>query len=116
MSASIDAWLGAGTQALEFRLSPLQRHVWSLQDRCGVLRCQITLALEGRVDTGLIRRALAELVLRHEILRTAFARSAGWKLPVQSVAPRGAVELRELDLSGLDPGRRAAEAERLAAS
>ncbi len=50
-------------------------------------------------DASLIKRAFAELVNRHEILRTAFSESEGD--PVQMAQPSIELSLREVDLSAL---------------
>ncbi|MBB1158401.1 non-ribosomal peptide synthetase/type I polyketide synthase [Amycolatopsis dendrobii] len=67
--------------------------------------------LTGELDTGALRAALAELVRRHETLRTAMPLADG--RPVQVVGPPREQPLPELDLSGADDPE--AEAARIAA-
>ncbi|HEU5218074.1 MAG TPA: condensation domain-containing protein, partial [Gemmatimonadales bacterium] len=55
-----------------------------------------TLHLEGSLDRSALRKALTELVRRHEILRTIFPIRSGE--PVQHVLPPFDVALPELDL------------------
>ncbi|GII89876.1 condensation domain-containing protein [Sinosporangium siamense] len=62
--------------------------------------------LSGPLDIPALRRALDEIVARHEILRTVFTTSAG--RPVQRVRARGTAALEVLDL-GQEPGTRVRE-------
>jgi amino acid adenylation domain-containing protein len=68
--------------------------------------------LRGPVDVEAMRRAVQELVRRHETLRTSLPERDG--VPVQRIAPPGPVDLPFADLSPLSPEARAAEANRLA--
>jgi amino acid adenylation domain-containing protein/FkbM family methyltransferase len=70
-----------------FRLSPQQRRLWLLQSaQAGQpFRANLKLGLDGPLDAGRLRRALDELVSRHEILRTSFQRLAGMTLPLQVI-------------------------------
>ena len=61
----------------------------------------------------MLERCLAELVRRHEVLRTTFAAPEG--RPVQVIAPSLALSLSSIDLSVLPAGAAQAEALRLAA-
>ncbi|HYG65434.1 MAG TPA: amino acid adenylation domain-containing protein, partial [Thermoanaerobaculia bacterium] len=69
--------------------------------------------LTGRLDLAALSAALDCLVARHEILRTVFRVIDGQ--PRQHVLPSLEIGLPVLDLAGLPPDRRQAEAERLAA-
>ena len=64
------------------------------------------------VDTVVLQKALNEVARRHETLRTTFVSVRGEL--VQSIAPEFTVPLVEIDLTGLAPAERAAEARRLA--
>ncbi|MFP2931773.1 amino acid adenylation domain-containing protein, partial [Pyxidicoccus sp. 3LG] len=57
--------------------------------------------LQGPLDTGALRRALVELVRRHEALRTTFVEQEGQ--PFQRIAPSAELPLELVDLSGLAP-------------
>src|SRR5258708_40096335 len=69
----------------------------------------LAVLLGGQGDAGKIRRALQELVGRHEILRTTFQRGAGMKVPFQVGQESAEVAWSELDFSELaenEPGTR----------
>jgi hypothetical protein len=70
------------------------------------------LRLRGALDVPALERALAEVVRRHEALRTTFAAPGG--VPVQVVAAPGPVSIPRVDLSHLPPAEREAEALRRA--
>lgn len=61
--------------------------------------------LRGALDTRVLRRALDEVLRRHESLRTTFP---GEHEPWARVEEAGPVDLRETDLSGLPEERRSA--------
>ncbi|MEW5927432.1 MAG: non-ribosomal peptide synthase/polyketide synthase, partial [Gemmatimonadota bacterium] len=69
--------------------------------------------LRGALDVGVLRRALDEVVRRHESLRTTFHRVGG--RPVQVVSPGARAPLAEVDLRRLGEEARGAEAGRIAA-
>ncbi|GHJ41634.1 non-ribosomal peptide synthetase [Streptomyces sp. TS71-3] len=58
------------------------------------------LRLEGTLDPAVLRRALTELVRRHEALRTAFPADASGR-PWQAVAPAGPVDLPVVEVPGV---------------
>jgi hypothetical protein len=68
----------------------------------------------GALDVAALERVLAEIVRRHEPLRTTFEVRRGQ--PVQVVSPAGGFELGVLDLAGLSPEARDAEVTTLLAS
>ncbi|HJX28414.1 MAG TPA: condensation domain-containing protein, partial [Thermoanaerobaculia bacterium] len=72
----------------------------------------LALRLDGAVAPALLARIFAEIVARHEVLRTTFA--SGPEGPVQVIAPHfgagGGPELPLLDLGALPPGAREAAA------
>ncbi len=73
----------------------------------------LALEIEGPLQPAALAAALAGVVARHEVLRTAFAAEDG-RL-VQVVAPRCDPPLPLVDLSGLAAAGREVEARRLAA-
>jgi amino acid adenylation domain-containing protein len=68
------------------------------------------LRLGGRLDVGALARSLAEIVRRHESLRTTFADRGGEG--VQIVSPPFAPDLPVIDLEALPEERREPEARR----
>ncbi|MET0621445.1 MAG: condensation domain-containing protein [Pyrinomonadaceae bacterium] len=67
--------------------------------------------MAGPLDLDALRRALDEIVRRHEVLRTTFANRGGeW---VQVIHPPTPVAVAVESLQGLDAGEREREAERL---
>ncbi len=72
----------------------------------------VGMRLDGDLRVDMLRRSLAEMVRRHETLRTSIATLDDQ--PVQMVASPGGVPLALADLSGLAARRREGEARRLA--
>jgi amino acid adenylation domain-containing protein len=92
-----------------------QERLWFLQKldpESVAYNLQANIRIPGRLDVPALERALAELVRRHEVLRTTFAEEEG--RPVQVVAPASGVALALSDLRALPEGERAREVERLA--
>ena len=96
-------------------LSHAQERLWFL-DRLdpGTPAFNLTesVRLRGALDVPALRRALAEVVRRHEALRTAFVEVRG--RAVQRILPAVEVSLPLVDLAALPAERRQAEAERCA--
>ncbi len=88
-------------------LSTAQRRLWFLNELTPgstEYNTGIALRLTGPVDVAALRAALADLVRRHESLRTTFDTVAG--RGVQVVAAHGRLPLDTLDLSTTDPHHR----------
>ena len=125
VEASLDAAPGEGweirpvprpeSETFELPVSFSQQGLW-LADRLSpgspLYNTPFTLEIAGRLDAPALARVLAEIVRRHEPLRTTFRAEAD--LPVQVVARRVQVELPVVDLSGLPAAARGQEGERLA--
>ncbi|MEW5928738.1 MAG: amino acid adenylation domain-containing protein [Gemmatimonadota bacterium] len=96
-------------------LSFSQRRLWFL-DRMEPVNAHFNVAgglrLSGPLDPAVLERCFAEVVRRHEALRTVFRETAGE--PVQVVAPAGDFPLPVEDLSPLPPDEREAAARRIA--
>jgi amino acid adenylation domain-containing protein len=85
----------------DVRLSFAQERLWFLEQMGGssaAYNMPIGARLHGAVDVDAMKRALHEVVSRHEALRTTFATRDGRAVAVR--APDGEVELELLDLRG----------------
>jgi amino acid adenylation domain-containing protein len=83
------------------RLSAAQQRLWFLYQMdpaTAAFNIPLMLRLRGALDADALERALAEIVRRHEALRTVFASRAG--TPVQQVLPPPA---RALSIDELPP-------------
>ncbi|HTG34804.1 MAG TPA: amino acid adenylation domain-containing protein [Thermoanaerobaculia bacterium] len=97
-------------------LSFAQQRLWfldQLEPGGAAYNMPLAVRLEGDLDAGAFARALGELTRRHEALRTRFVEIDGE--PRQLFGEPGPVALPVCDLGDLEPGRREAEARRLAA-
>jgi amino acid adenylation domain-containing protein len=96
-------------------LSFAQERLWfldQLEPGTAAHNLATTLRLEGRLDPGALRRALEEVVARHEILRTTYEATDGG--PRQVIHPPSPWELAGIDLSTLPPSDRSPALQRLA--
>ena len=92
-----------------------QQRLWvldRLQPGLATYNLPAAFRLEGPLDRAALARALAEIVRRHEALRTRFVEVDG--RPFQRVEPPPPLTLPRVDLAGLPDGRWAAEIDRLA--
>jgi amino acid adenylation domain-containing protein len=97
-------------------LSFAQERLWyvdQLEPGSPLFNVPAVLRLSGALDGPALERALAEVVRRHEVLRTTFAVVDG--APAQVVNPAAPVPLPLEDLSALPPADREHEAGRRAA-
>jgi amino acid adenylation domain-containing protein len=97
-------------------LSFAQQRLWFLDKLDpGVPTYSVCDAIEinRQIDVEVLRRALNEIVRRHEILRTTFPDIGG--VPVQAIAQPASVPLPVVDLTILPEADRMNEAHRLAA-
>jgi len=96
-------------------LSFAQERLWFLNlmaPDSGFYNLQVDIPLNGQLDDGVLRRVIAEIVRRHEVLRTTFRDIGGQPVQViqaQMDLPLSGVDLRELPLENRDEA-----AERLA--
>ncbi len=96
-------------------LSFAQQRLWlidRMEPGSAAYNIPTPLRLRGALDVRALRRALAEIVRRHEALRTVFAEADGE--PVQVVRPAGPVALPVVELGGLPAAARERELRRLA--
>jgi amino acid adenylation domain-containing protein len=97
-------------------LSFAQQRLWlfeQLEPGTVAYNVAAVLDLAGRLDVAALSRSFAEIVKRHEVLRTTFAVVDG--SPVQVIEDAVALPLHLHDLTGLAPGARRAASERFAA-
>jgi amino acid adenylation domain-containing protein len=91
-------------------LSFAQEQLWFLNHLAPgspVYNMSDVVRFHGEYDTDAMRKALQELVRRHEILRTEFSHSGGQ--PVQTVLPELNLALEELDFGSLPEQERERE-------
>ncbi|NEQ30815.1 MAG: amino acid adenylation domain-containing protein [Leptolyngbya sp. SIO4C5] len=98
-----------------FRLSPLQRHLWRLQqtESGQPYRVQAAIMISGKLNLIALRSALQTLVKRHEILRTTFQLLPGMTTPLQVIQTSELFSLCEHDLTSFSVHEQEAEGERL---
>lgn len=99
-------------RAREIGASVGQRLLWLLNEYRGAqgeLNCPVLCRIEGELEISRLNQALAEVVSRHEALRTTFARRA--RQLRQIIHPPGPIALRTLEL-GLVEHAPSAEVER----
>jgi amino acid adenylation domain-containing protein len=95
-------------------VSLAQRRLWFLAEATAgsaAYNVPLSARLAGRLEHGAMQRALAEIVHRHEALRTTFADVDG--APVQMIADRIELPLPLVDLTNLPRREREEEARRL---
>ncbi|HST60880.1 MAG TPA: amino acid adenylation domain-containing protein, partial [Longimicrobium sp.] len=98
-------------------LSFAQQRLWfidQLDPGSAAYNMPAALRIRGALDTDALRRALDEIVARHESLRTRFAGVAGE--PVQVIESSGSAALAEVDLRALPEDAREREVRALAAA
>jgi amino acid adenylation domain-containing protein/FkbM family methyltransferase len=82
-----------------FRLSPQQHRVWLLQQDSTSFHAQCAVLIEGPLGREHLDEALRRVMMRHEILRTAFRRVPGVDVPLQVLNEEATVRLREVKLA-----------------
>jgi len=96
-------------------LSFAQQRLWFLDQLIGgsaVYNISEVLRLKGPLDVPALEWSLAEIVRRHESLRTIFSAPDGQ--PVQVISESAALKLKVLDLENFTASRRDEEMHRLA--
>jgi len=96
-------------------LSFAQQRLWfldQLEPGSPAYNIYAALRLDGALDVTALEQTLAEIICRHEILRTTYSMSD--EQPVQVVAPSLRVPLEVFDVRALPRHERADEAQRLA--
>ncbi|HVS00128.1 MAG TPA: amino acid adenylation domain-containing protein, partial [Thermoanaerobaculia bacterium] len=91
-------------------LSFAQERFWTgrqLEARTVASTIPMVIRLDGALDLDCLRRALQEIVDRHEVLRTSFREEEG--RPVQTVQPAARVEIPVVDMERVPPAGLMAE-------
>ncbi len=106
-------------QEIEIPLSYAQQELWFIErwaPGTPAYNTPMAVALTGPLDAAALGRALAEIVRRHEVLRTVYPDISG--RPVQRILPAAtaAVRLGRIDLAGLPSGKAGAVAGELASA
>ena len=97
-----------------YGLSFAQQRLWflhQLQLDDAAYNVPMAVRLTGQLDIAAFERTLAEIVRRHEVLRTTFVEVDGQAMQV--INPATAVPLPVIDLSDIEDGEREAEAKKL---
>jgi amino acid adenylation domain-containing protein len=100
------------TQIEGYRLSPLQKHLWLLQQDGSAYLSQCVIRLDGELDEEKLKEAVQSVVERHQILRTTFQRVSGIKLPLQAIVERSSSAWNYVDVRKRSREERDAEIER----
>ncbi|MCC6557807.1 MAG: amino acid adenylation domain-containing protein, partial [Polyangiaceae bacterium] len=111
-----DASHESDSDAFALPMSFAQERLWFLDQLSpggAVYNIPLAMRIRAPLAASALERALAELVRRHEALRTTFGMEGG--RAVQVIGPARGVALRRVELSGPTPAAREAEAGRLAA-
>ncbi|MFE6887357.1 amino acid adenylation domain-containing protein [Streptomyces sp. NPDC057694] len=95
----------AGGEEFVATASFAQQRLWvmeQMEDGAATYNIQMGLRLQGALDTTLLRRVLAEILRRHEVLRTRLVLEDG--ALVQLISAEATLPLREVDLrASADP-------------
>ncbi len=84
-----------------FRLSPQQKHLWLSQqgESISLYRVQCAVSIAGNLNINVLKKALQNVVDRHEILRTSFHCLPGMTIPLQVIADTYEVPIDEHNLN-----------------
>ncbi|MDF5732842.1 MAG: condensation domain-containing protein, partial [Rhizonema sp. PD38] len=96
-----------------FRLSPQQKHLWSLQQDSSAYHTQCAIRLEGKLNTKILKEALQAVINQHEILRTTFPRRSGIKIPIQVIAQSSSFLWKNVNLSNINSQEKSVKIEEL---
>ncbi|WP_437926825.1 amino acid adenylation domain-containing protein [Sorangium sp. So ce291] len=90
-----------------FELSPEQARLWRWQEAHlarAARAAELRLRVPADADEARLRQSLAQVIDRHEILRTDYRNLPGMALPVQVIQPSAAIRWGAPDRDGADGG------------
>ncbi|MBD2360527.1 amino acid adenylation domain-containing protein [Anabaena minutissima FACHB-250] len=87
-----------------YQLSPQQKYLWQLQrtNNNQPYRVQLAVNIAGNLNREIFKLAVAQLVKRHEILRTSFKNVPGLTIPLQVINSENSFYYKEFNLNQLD--------------
>ena len=92
---------------IDWPLSFGQQRFWFLEQLdpgSALNNIPVAVRMKGELNLPVFEQCLAEIILRHEVLRTSFIKQEGQ--PVQVIAPATAFPLRIVDLMAVPPAQR----------
>lgn len=102
----------AGTRPPVIPLSHAQQRLWFLEqiEPGGPVYVVVAaVRLAGRLEVEALRRAFNQVIERHEVLRTQIVMKD--EAPIQEILERVELQLEEIDLGHVEPGKRLQEAQ-----
>src|SRR6185503_4733567 len=84
-----------------YQLSLQQKHICRLQRSGLSCRSRCAIFIKGQLDVRLLKETVAQMIARHEILRTTFHETSEMLFPVQMVNESTDCNWREIDLRQL---------------
>jgi amino acid adenylation domain-containing protein len=87
-----------------YRLSPQQRHLWTLlrHGRNDPYQAKCAVSIKGCFEKSHLKAAAQNVITRHEILRTTFRCLPGMTIPMQVIEETVGISWQEDNMSGLD--------------
>lgn len=86
-----------------YRLSPQQEHLWRLQsvtqNNSYIAQCAVS--IDGALDVEILKKALWDVINKHEILRTSFCCLPGMTIPLQVISDSQNISIHYDDWSAL---------------
>lgn len=85
-----------------FRLSPLQKRLWSLHEEGYVYNNLLKVHLRGQLDQDKLCESLYHVIRQHESLRTGYEKAVNIRFPLQVVRNAAIPDIACYDLRGED--------------
>ena len=96
-----------------FRLSPQQKRLWLLQGDSSAYFAQCIIRVKGELQLEILKQAIAQVINRHEILRTKFVRRPGIVVPIQVIGDLQTPKWQSFNLRDQTPEKQQAIVEKL---